>query len=369
MIPKMKIAYIMNDFSEFTAGCFNVRINEPFAELVKRGHKVEYFIRGQYQYPELDDFDIVVYSRHYSTDVFRGLWKARLDGKKVVYDIDDDVWNIPASNPAYQTYNVLGKNRDITGMCIEADLVTASTEHLKKLIEKHSKRKNVTVIENGINTERFIERPHGEGLRIGWTGGGNHFEDLNIVLKVIKDLQKEYDFEFIIQGLTGNPWDADAYTTNLKMERGVIEGSDLEFHKEKMEVFKTLRVLKNFRHIPFYPPMMYPEILRKADLDIGLIPITGNEFDKSKSIIKYLEYTATGTAVIASDAEPYKVVDTKVANKYKKWYKGIEGLINDKKKREKLVKKAKKDLFPKYDVKKMADKIEKEYSQLLNKKK
>ncbi len=364
-IPKMKIAYIMDDFSEFSAGCFNVRIDAPFKELMKRGHEVEYFIRGQYEYPEIKDFDIAVYSRHYGGDVFRGLWKARLDGVKVVYDIDDDVWNIPKMNPAHTTYES-GRKKDISGMCIEADLVTVSTEALKDVITKEIGEKDIKVVPNGIDTERFTQRENKEGLRIGWTGGGNHFEDIDIILNVIKDLQKEYDFEFIIQGLTGNPWDADAYVTNLKLTRGVLEGAEELFNKKKMDVFKGFRNLKNFKHVPFYPPQMYPDILRSMDMDIGLIPIIGHEFDKSKSIIKYLEYTATGTAVIASDREPYKCVETRVDNKYKKWYDAIEKLINDKKLREDLVKRAKKDLFPKYNVQAMADKLEKSYSELLN---
>ncbi len=363
-VPKMKIAYIMDSFAEFTSGCFQVRVNEPYTELIKRGHTVEYFIRGQYEYPELNKYDIVVFSRYYSSDVFRGLWKAKLDGRKIVYDLDDDVWNIPPANPAHEAYEK-GKKHDISGMCIEADLVTVSTQALKELVEKETGQKNIKVIENGINTERFVERPHGEGLRIGWTGGGNHFEDIDIILQVITDLQKEYDFQFIIQGLTGNPWDADAYVTNLKLTRGVVEGADEIFHKKKMDVFKAFRVIKNFKHVPFYPPMMYPEILRSMDMDIGLIPIVGHKFDESKSIIKYLEYTATGTAVIASDREPYKCVEKRTDNKYRKWYNAIEELIKDKKLREDLVARAKKDLFPKYNIKSMADNLEKTYSSLL----
>lgn len=362
--PKMKIAYIMDSFSEFTSGCFQVRINGPFRELIKRGHTVEYFIRGQYEYPELNEYDIIVFSRYYSSDVFRGLWKAKLDGRKIVYDVDDDVWSIPPMNPAHVTYEK-GKKNDIAGMCIEADLVTVSTNRLKEVIEKETNQKNIAVIENGIDTTIFTERPHKEGLRIGWTGGGNHFEDIDLILQVIKDLQKEYDFEFIIQGLTGNPWEADAYLTNLKLTRGVVDEKQLAYENKKMDVYKGFRGIKNFKHVVFYPPVIYPEKLKEIDLDIGLIPIVGHKFDKSKSIIKYLEYTAVGTAVIASDREPYLGVKKRVDNKYRKWYSAIEELIKDKKLREKLVADARKDLFPKYNIQSMADNIEKSYSDLL----
>ena len=342
------ITYVLSDFSEFQAGCFQVRVQEPFLQLQKMGHNVDYVIQNEYQYPELDKTDVVLYSRTYTKDPFRALWKHRLDGKKIVYDIDDDVFNIPKLNPAHEAYKDL-KNQ-VEGLCIEADLVITSTEALKKVIEKNTPQRNIKVIENGINLNKFRKVENKE-LRIGWTGGANHYEDINIILDVIIDLQKEYDFKFIIQGLTGSPWDADAYSTNLMLRKGVLEGTKKDLYEFKMKIYEKFRQMKNFKHIPFYPPEMYPDVLSKASLDIGLIPIMGHEFDNSKSLIKYLEYTATGAAVLASNEPPYSgnVINT-TKNKYNNWKKELTKLITNEKYRKDLAAKQHKQLFPKYEI-------------------
>jgi O-antigen biosynthesis protein len=327
----------------------------------KMGHNMEFVVKGQYEYPDVDDTDIIVYSRYYNSDPFRSIWKHKIDGKKIVYDMDDDVWNIPPLSPAHHTYKEAHKN--ITGLCKEADLVTVSTEYLANVVEENTGVKPV-VIPNALNLDKFKERPHGDRLKIGWTGGSNHYEDINIILDVIKDLQKEYDFDFIIQGLSASPWEVDAYNTDLKLRKDVVPEEMINFDKEKMKVYDKFRNM-DLAHVVWYPPEMYPALLRTLDLDIGLIPVKGYLFDKSKSILKYLEYTAVGTAAIASDTEPYKCVKYRAKNKYKDWKNKIEKLIKDKELREKLVEEQKKQLFPKYDIKEVAKVYEKELLNLL----
>jgi len=349
--------YILSNFTEFQVGCFQVRINNPFIHLNRLGHKMEYVVMGQHEYTEIDS-DIVMYSRAYTQDPFRSLWKHKSDGRKIVYEMDDDIWNIPELNPAHDGYGKKMKS-DISGLCKEADLVIVSTEALKEVVIEETGQKNIVVIPNALDLDKFKLRPNKEGLRIGWTGGANHYEDLDIVLQAIHDLQEEYDFEFIIQGLTAGPWDADAYSTNLILERGEPKEAMLAMNTQKLNIYKKLRKLKNFKHIPFYPPEMYASVLKEIDLDIGLIPIVGHKFDKSKSIIKYLEYTATGTAVIASEEDPYKDVIYTVKNKYKYWYNGIKELIENKELRNQLAKQQHKQLFPKYDMKEVVKQYEK----------
>jgi O-antigen biosynthesis protein len=362
-MSKLNITSVMNNFSEFQAGCFQVRINTPFIELQRRGHQTDYVISGQYEYPEVDTSDIIVYSRSYAKDIFRSLWKHKSDGKKIVYDIDDDVWNIPEMNPAHQYFQK--EKHTVTGLCKESHMVTTTNQVLADLIKKETGQTNVVVLPNALDLTKFKKRANKSGLRIGWTGGANHYEDLKIILDVIIDLQKTYDFEFYIQGLTGNDWRADAYTTHLILSRGASEESKVKLNQEKLKIYEKFKQLKNFTHIHFYPPEMYPSILMNMDLDIGLIPLVGHKFDSSKSIIKYLEYTATGSAVIASNELPYQgtVLNT-VKNKHMHWYKAIEKLINNEQLREELANKQYKQLFPKYDIQTVGQQYEDAYLKL-----
>jgi len=365
MTKKINAVYILSNFQELNSGCFQVRMNTPFLELMKMGHKIEYVTLGDYSYDEIDN-DIVIYSRQYTKDPFRSLWKHKLDGKKIVYDLDDDVWNIPELNPAHETYKT--EKHNIAGMCREADLITVSTEALKEKVIENTKAENVVVIPNALNLDKFYVKEKGkdEKLKVAWSGGSNHYEDLLIVLDVIKDLQKEYDFEFVVQGLCGNPWEADAFTTAMLLKKGDLNEDKEKFTKTKLKVYEKFRSLKNFTHIPFYPPEMFPEILSRIGIDIGIIPIKGYEFDKSKSIIKYLEYTAVGAATIASNEPPYtgQVIRT-VKNQDNKWFNAIKNLIRDEKKRRELVEEQKKQLFPKYDIKTVVKDYEKVLQSLL----
>ena len=50
----------------------------------------------------------------------------------------------------------------------------------------------------------------------------------------------------------------------------------------------------------------YPHLLSELRVDIGLAPLRDTIFNRAKSDVKYLEYAATGAAVIASPVSPYR---------------------------------------------------------------
>src|ERR1035437_593685 len=58
-------------------------------------------------------------------------------GMKVIFDLDDNVWNIPPSNPAY---SILRHHRDGFAACIQmTDVVTVSTNYLAKAVRQNVK--------------------------------------------------------------------------------------------------------------------------------------------------------------------------------------------------------------------------------------
>ncbi len=360
----MKIVGIIDSFEELKNGCFFVRVHTPFCELRRRGHDTTYEILSGHKFDELKKADLVVFSRIYNSDAFRLVWRLKANGVKVAYEVDDDVWNIPKANMAHDTFEV--KKLDVQGFLKEADITTTTNENLKGLLSEFST--HVEVVPNALNLDMFKERPHtSKRIKIGWTGGMNHLEDLEMLPEVIEELQKKYDFDFIIQGLTSSPFEADAYSYNLMLYHNVLEEKKVVYYKRILDLYTKFAKIKNFQHVPFYPPEMYPKVLSNIDLDIGLIPLTGNKFDRSKSIIKFLEYTSVGTAVLASDELPYKgVVPYTTKNKRKYWVKKLEELIVNKQLREDLVKEQKKICFPKYDIKTVGEKWEQVYKNIIN---
>ena len=358
----MKIYAIIDKNSSVTNGCFHIRLHQPLNELIKRGHQIEYASLEGDRWDEIKDADIVIFHRVYTLPYLGLLWRCKAAGIKVVYEIDDDIWNIPESNPAYLSFEQKWR-QTVEDTIKEVDLVIVSTEALKKIISRlHD---NIVVIPNSIPKEKWQKRPGGDELTIGWTGGANHMEDLLMIADDIKKLQNKYDFKFIMQGFTPRPIEADGYEENLKNKIGYTDKNAEKQSNMKLELYKKMLTLKNFYHIPFYPPEMYPKVLQRADIDIGLAPIKGHKFDESKSILKLLEYTACGTTMIASNLLPYKGIAPYTVDN-DNWYDGIEKLINDKQLREDLLKKQEEICSP-YTLDNVGDQWEKTFKNLLKK--
>lgn len=361
----LRIVAILNSIQEFKSGCFFTRIHVPFMELRERGYEMSYAILGQMDEKEvLENNDIVVLMRIYNKDPFKFLYKAKAKGKKVVYELDDDIWAIPPVNP---TQNVFKQNivrKMIEGLMEEADLVTTTTEHLKKVFQKFNK--NVWVCENAINFKMFQEREwKRDKLRIGWSGSITHYDDLLLVLPVIKDLQEKYDFEFYLQGICSSPLLSQIYEYGFLKKQGWMPELN-EFFTKGLRVYEILKTMKHFQHVPFYPPELYPKILRELDLDIGLCPLVDNQFNRSKSCIKFYEYCSVGTVTIASDVLPYnQEVNYLAKNNYRDWYKKLEKLIEDEELRNQLLNEQRKFVSQNRDIKIVGNRWEAAFKSLL----
>ncbi len=356
----MKIFAIIDSNSTVTNGCFYTRTHIPLLELQRRGHKVEYGSLEIDNWDEIKDSDIVIFGRVYSRPFMGLLWRCKAAGIKVVYELDDDVWNVPETNQVHNKFKQ-SLTSQVDDTILESDMVTVSTEPLKRLVSRlHD---NIKVIPNALDLEKWEKRPNREGLTIGWSGGSNHTEDLLLITDALHELQKKYDFKFAMQGFISRPIEADGYESNIMKGVGFVDELQGKQNDMKLELYEKILKLKGFYHMPFYPAEMYPKVLSKTDIDIGLVPVVGYKFDESKSILKLLEYTACGTTAICSDVLPYKGVAPYTA-KNDKWYEAIEAMIKDEKLRKDTLKKQEK-ILSEYDIKKVGDIWEKEFTNLI----
>jgi len=261
-------------------------------------------------------------------------------GKRVLYDLDDDMWQVSKDNPSQLVSNALKDQYE--GMINEADAVITPSPVLAKKFKKYFKNKPVFICPNAIDYALYQERPHQneDTLKIGYMGAASHWKDLQLIGKVIAELNKKYDFLFTIYGLTGEPLEAAMYAYQKELQ--------YNFQPEKNEDMKSAlgfyEQLQNTRfwHIPFMPPELHPKTLSMCDLDIGLAPLEDTEFNHGKSNIKYYEYASVGTVCLASDVEPYsEEVNYCAKNTFKDWYTKLEKLIVDKDFRLKTLKQQK----------------------------
>ena len=360
----LKILCVLATPMDFKNGCWWHRIYQPSQQLSIKGHEVKSIVLGKSTGKEWMEWpDIVWFSRFYKQDPMPLVRAYHRLGKKVVYEIDDYIWGMDRSNPAIAYEEAMKKGA--TEMLMEADLVITTTPRLKEALSRITDKK-IIIYPNSIDFGLY----YGSGrenkrLRIGWSGGASHYKDLDLILDVIKDLKKEYDFDFFVQGISGQPLIVEEYDYTVFKKMGIREDLQ-EFWEYGL---KVLRKIKSIQHeeIPFYPPELHPDVYRTMNLDIGLAPLVDNTFNQYKSCIKFYEYASVGAVTLASNVLPYsEEVNYLAKNIYKDWYKKLERLIVDKKFREKIFQQQSDWVAGNRDITKTIDILDKEFTNLWN---
>lgn len=284
------------------------RIRLPLDELGQHGHETSWE-------PARSDLDAVdseivvgqlIGGMNYPA-VIHKWWRGLIKHSRLVYELDDNPFEIECHNPAVLAYGSRVA-QDSIAHCIQiASLVTASTEPLAEAMRKYNP--NVVVLKNRIDEHMLtIERPKREKLTIGWAGGASHSVDLKVCA----------------HGL-----------------RKTLDHHDVEAHFIGPDFTKLIR--RPMRHTPWCETTT--DYYKLIDFDIGLAPLAPSIFADSKSHIKALEYAALGIPVIASDVTPYRdfVIDgvTGWLVRYDhEWAKRLRELVNDHDMREEMGRKA-----------------------------
>lgn len=247
------------------------------------------------------------------------------NGGLVIYDIDDDLFNFKVTSTKIRNWT-----EELSKRCIffaqNADLVTVSTEYLQEQVKQFNH--NVQIFRNVLDERLWkITEYIPQKIIIGYMGTRSHDNDLKIVIPALNKLKEEFgeliDFEYI----------------------GCIQG--------KCDVLGSREIKISNSDYP-----VFVDCMKKVHWDIGIIPLEHNEFNKSKSDLKFLEFSAMKLAIVVSDHKVY----TKVAQHNKNcliakndtddWYKKLKILIQDKQLRKKLSQNAYSQLLNQYILKK-----------------
>jgi glycosyltransferase involved in cell wall biosynthesis len=120
----------------------------------------------------------------------------------------------------------------------------------------------------------------------------------------------------------------------------------------------------------FVPPMQYLNFLNELRLHIGIIPCANNKFNECKSNLKFLEYSITKTASIASGIYPYVhtiTEDTGILIKNggsQEWFEAIDRLIQNTDLRDRLSNSAYESIISNYLISKQVITIEMIYKKI-----
>jgi glycosyltransferase involved in cell wall biosynthesis len=294
------------------------RIRQPLEELAYHGHEI--VCEAVKSNVGSDGADVIVGQfigghgirdeSNSVTDVqlVHRWWRGLSRDCRLVYELDDDPFQVEPHNQFYHHYMNPFAFDSITHCIQIADLVTVSTPMLAERICEINP--NVVVLQNRIDESLLsMERPRRGRITIGWAGSHSHLHDIELCaygLRRTLDRNNNVDAHFV--------------------------GAD----------YRSI-IARPMRHTQWCINTV--DYYKLIDFDIGLAPLLETRFAETKSHIKALEYAALGIPVIASDSAPYRdfVIDGVtgfLVRKEHEWAVRMRELINDEAMREEMGAKA-----------------------------
>lgn len=340
----LKVTYFLADIQ----GCGFFRCGIPAKYLNLSGHTAS--LTPGYNALILDYPDLLVFQRQYHRELYDKLLNQRSLKKKFVYDLDDNIFDIPSWNPAKHLIKEewLQTAKDYLNFC---DAITVSTPYLKKEISQYTKRP-ITVLPNALDLDFFNEpylpnitiadsnflpqiisqeqllKEKDQGIvSIGWAGGFSHFNDLKIIIGPMIQICKEFpNVRFYIMAFC------------LK------------------DIWRKIS-WKQLRLVPAENILSYFQVFKSLRIDIGLAPLAQIRFNLSKSNLKVLEYFAQGVVPLATKMGPYtetilSVDPDLLVEREEDWYEKIKTLILNPTKRAQISQLGKAFVYKHFDMKK-----------------
>jgi len=278
------------------------------------------------------EYDTVFVQRVHDWDSFYTLEKLKNAGKRIVYDIDDEIFSIPWDNPASR---IIGKDEQTAALaCMKlADCLTTTTpilqDRLIQLVGGHP-----VIVPNALDpddgwlpTEKTGSPD--EWKRIFWQGSSTHAADWMECIEAVDIVMKKRD---------------DVRVVILGFLPPVVQEKLKEPHWKGRVEFSG-----------FNAPETYFEIVKRVRAEVGIAPLQTSYFNAGKSEIKWLEYSLVGIPTVASYAHPYMDVigegEGIVCATTDEWVGAIEICLDDKKRRIEMVMAARKKAREQYNIK------------------
>lgn len=263
-------------------GCGFYRCEQPVAALVRAGvaasvaDRVPTRNRGAAIEALRTPAAALVFQRPLAPGLPEVVAVARREGRRVLVELDDDVWSVAPHNPAapFFTREALGR----LGDCIRAAHgVIASTPALAARIGAVTGQREIAVIPNAVDPA-LAGPPRGDAaqrpLVVGWAGGASHRADFRVARDAVLAAQRWSMTEAHFYGddpLAGTPGPRRIHPW-------------------------TASVPAHYRNI--------------AAFDAALAPLENSRFNRSKSALKWMEHALHGTPMVLSDVPCYREAAT-----------------------------------------------------------
>ena len=215
-------------------------------------------------------------------------------GFKLIYEVDDVVFReeIPDYNKfkfAFDNDTIRQNCIDIIGMC---DEVTVTCPYMKKLYMEKTGHKNITVIPNFVPDFWMGHLFNGKAVatqfeknrqkpRILYTGSGAHYD---------------------VDNKTGGK---DDFTHIRDFIRATVDKYQWIFVGAFPPPLGDLVSQKKIEFYPWQNLLRYPKFIANLNAQLMVAPLENNNFNKSKSDIKFIEACTLGIPCLCQDMETY----------------------------------------------------------------
>jgi glycosyltransferase involved in cell wall biosynthesis len=332
-----KVVFLPADF----AGCGQFRIIQPANDLKKMQlddlsfelihERVSNDTNFGTLTAVLSDYDAIVFQRIASNKILTIAKEMKKRGKKIYMDIDDALFHVSKSNPAYKVWSPNSESWTVLKEAFQiCDKLLFSTPQLADIYGVS----NFEIFYNGLDFEnpiysssknRYNDIPRDKKV-VGWAGSSSHIDSLKEIKKAVKKLINQRDD--VVFALCSNP--------------------------EFLEFFDIPKDRKLYvQHKPFelWPPVM-------SLFDVSIAPIVPSAFNACKSELKVLEAGIWGVPSVCTLEAPYtrfqKISDggnfTVYQNDPNEWVKKISLLLDNKEKYEEMSKKTKNTIESVYNL-------------------
>ncbi|WP_066801874.1 glycosyltransferase [Moraxella oblonga] len=309
------------------AGSGYVRVVLPYTHAnIQRKYNVKVYN----SLPNINDFDIALAQRDMPTFTLNQIkdwvYQLKKEKKTLIYEIDDNLLDEPGLLSRGFKGDFISLRDKVLFLAKHADQVYVSTRELLKTFKNINT--NVVVVPNLLDEnlwkfdssrEELLDKnfplSKDNVVRIGYIGTSTHFSDLKEIENAIKAICQKYGNLVSIEII------------------GAFQNTEPFFGKR-------IALPKSTDYISFVNWLQ-----KRVNWDIGIIPLCRDEFNQSKSNLKFLEYSALRLPVVVSNHSVYESVamneqNALVANTTEEWIHALSRLIESKSLRDSLSKKA-----------------------------
>lgn len=336
-IPTLQLSFVKPLCVEVESGnvCTELLSDEQIKDLFSQRQKSEV---TEWIVSRFDTFrpTHVVFCR-YSGPYYREIYeKAANIGAAKIYHIDDDLLNVPKEIgiKKYEFHNNPKRIESVKFLLKNSDLVYCSTDPLAQRLSDLVERDNTHFISGKIycSANDFVLPTETSNLtKIGYMGF-DHAADLESVLPAIEKLLIAYP----------------------KLHFELFGGVPIP---ESLRPFED-----RIRHIP--PVGDYKAFsaqMEKLGWSVGICPLTDSPFNKLKANTKWVEYSCSGIAVVASRNTIYDDCCSNgcgiLAETSDEWFEAIKRLLDEPEARQKMIMNAQSKVKNEYSITQLRDQV------------